>query len=220
MLTKLYVKLHSDEGATALEYGILVAVIALVMIVGARLFGTALSNFFGGVHILVDKPFREDDYIKLENGTEGTVTQIGWRTTRLLTPANNELVVPNAKLADSMMENYSNPHELSGVSYGIGVDYREDIDSVEKLIEGALRKVAAANPSLDEKSIWVRFDSFGDYSLDFKFGYMVRGYINRWAVLKDVNRELFYTFKKNDVNIPFPVRVMYPPPGEKGKAKK
>ena len=49
MLTKLYVKLHSDEGATALEYGILVAVIALVMIVGARLFGTALSNFFGGL---------------------------------------------------------------------------------------------------------------------------------------------------------------------------
>lgn len=199
---------------TALITGLGVGGIAVAL----ALQGT-LSNFFGGVHILVDKPFREDDYIRLENGIEGTVTQIGWRTTRLVTPANNEIVVPNAKLADSIMENYSTPHDLSGVSYTVGVDYREDVDAVEKLILSSLRDVAAANPAMDEKSIWVRFDSFGDYSLNFKFGYMVKGYVNRFAVLKDVNRELFYTFRKNDVNIPFPVRVMYPPPGEKNRKK-
>ncbi len=199
---------------TALITGLGVGGIAVAL----ALQGT-LSNFFGGVHILVDKPFREDDYIRLDNGIEGTVTQIGWRTTRLLTPTNNEVVVPNAKLADSIMENYSTPHDLSGVSYSIGVDYREDIDAVEKIIDGALRKVASGNQNLDDKSIWVRFDSFGDYSLNFKFGYMVRGYVNRWDVMKAVNRELFYAFKKNDVNIPFPVRVMYPPPGDKTRKK-
>lgn len=168
-----------------------------------------LANFFAGVHILVDKPFREDDYVKLENGTEGTVVKIGWRTTRLVTPTMNELVVPNSKLAGCILENYSNPHGTSGVSYTIGVDCKEDIDAVEKVIQNSLVKVAKNNTLLDEKSIWVRFDSFGEYTLDFKFGYLVNGYVNRWAVLKEVNRELFYAFKQNKINIPFPVRVIY-----------
>jgi small-conductance mechanosensitive channel len=168
-----------------------------------------LGNFFAGVHILVDKPFREGDTVKLENGTEGTVKQIGWRTTRLVTVADNEIIVPNSKLAGSILENYSSPQDQSGISYTLGVDYKEDIDSVEKIMTESLRAVAKRNQLLDAESIWVRFDSFGDYSLNFKFGYTVKGYVNRFKVLKDVNRELFYAFKKNGVNVPFPVRVIY-----------
>ncbi|MFH0885471.1 MAG: mechanosensitive ion channel family protein [Candidatus Micrarchaeota archaeon] len=178
-----------------------------------------LGNFFAGVHILVDKPFREEDYVKLENGVEGSVKQIGWRTTRLITPANNEVIVPNSKLSNSILENFSTPNEQSGIAYSIGVDYREDIDSVEKIIFDTLRRVGKANPLLDEQSVWVRFDSFGDYSLNFKFGYNVKGYVNRFAILKEVNRELFYAFKKNDINIPFPVRVLYNAPATGSKAK-
>jgi small-conductance mechanosensitive channel len=179
-----------------------------------------LANFFGGVHILVDKPFREDDYIKLESGIEGTVVQIGWRTTRLITPAQNEIIVPNSKLSGAILENFSSPRDLSGVHYTIGVDYKEDIDSVEMLITDVLKKVGKKNPLMEESSIWVRFDSFGEYSLNFKFGYNVKGYINRWAVLKEINRELFYAFRKSNINIPFPVRVIYEPPIEETKGKK
>jgi len=183
-----------------------------------------LGNFFAGVHIMVDKPFREDDYIRLESGLEGTVKQIGWRTTRLLTPSQNEIIVPNSKLAGSILENFSTPNEIVGLAYSIGVDYREDIEAVEKVIGDALHNVAMKNKAIDEKSLWVRFDSFGDYSLNFKYGYMVRGYANRFDALKDVNRELFYSFKKNSINIPFPVRVIYNQPAEQQagpeKAKK
>jgi len=168
-----------------------------------------LSNFFAGVHILVDKPFREEDYVKLDSGVEGTVKQIGWRTTRLMTPTNNEIIVPNSKLASAVLENFTSPNEYSGVSYSIGVDYKEDIDEVEKIITETLLKVAEKDPSIDPQSIAVRFDSFGDYSLNFKFGYNIKGYVNRFVILKEVNRELFYAFKKNGISIPFPVRVIY-----------
>jgi small-conductance mechanosensitive channel len=174
-----------------------------------------LGNFFAGVHILVDKPFREEDYVKLENGIEGSVKQIGWRTTRLITPTNNEVIVPNSKLSGSILENFSTPNEHSGLAYSIGVDYREDIDRVEKIIFDTLHLVGKSDPVLDEQSVWVRFDSFGDYSLNFKFGYNVKGYVNRFAVLKEVNRGLFYAFKKNDINIPFPVRVLYNAPAQR-----
>jgi len=184
-----------------------------------------LSNFFAGVHILVDKPFREEDFVKLDNGIEGTVKQIGWRTTRLVTLAQNEIVVPNSKLAGSVLENYSTPHQMSGVLYTIGVDYKEDIDAVDRIITESLKAVAKRSDGMDEQSIWVRFDSFGDYSLNFKFGYLVKGYVNRFGILKEVNRELFYAFKKNRIGIPFPVRVVYNQPQqdaalkEEGKAK-
>jgi small-conductance mechanosensitive channel len=168
-----------------------------------------LGNFFAGVHILVDKPFREEDYIKLETGLEGTVKQIGWRTTRLVTPAMNEVIVPNSKMSNSILENYSSPSDSSGISYTVGVDYKEDIDAVEKIITDSLHEVARKDKTIEDGSIWVRFDSFGDYSLDFKFGYNIKGYVNRFAVLKEVNRGLFYAFKKNDINVPFPTRVVY-----------
>ncbi len=168
-----------------------------------------LSNFFAGVHILIDKPFREDDYIKTDSSIEGTVSKIGWRTTRLVNLAQNEVILPNSKLINSTIENFSSPHNSSGVIYEVGVDYKEDIDNVEKLVSDALHTVAKRQPLMDEKGIFVRFDSFGEYSLNFKFGYNLRGYVNRWIVLKEVNRELFYVFKKNNVNIPFPVRVLH-----------
>ncbi|HSB46521.1 MAG TPA: mechanosensitive ion channel family protein [Candidatus Bilamarchaeum sp.] len=180
-----------------------------------------LGNFFGGLHILIDKPFREDDYIRLDGtGVEGTVKQIGWRTTRIETVSRNEIVIPNSKLSGSILENYSSPDDWTGVSYEIGIDYREDIDETERIITDALKKVAKGEKQMDAPSIWVRFDSFGDYSLNFKFGYLIKGYIHRFAILKKVERELFYEFRKNDINIPFPVRVMYPPPKEKQKEKK
>lgn len=178
-----------------------------------------LGNFFGGVHILVDKPFREEDYIKLENGLEGTVKQIGWRTTRIVTPAQNELIVPNSKLAGSILENFSSPNELSSVTYTVGVDCKEDIDDVEKIITDALRETARTDAHMDAQSIWVRFDSFGDYALNFKFGYNIRGYVNRFGTLKQVNRELFYAFRKHRVTIPFPVRVVYNAPEKEEKKK-
>jgi small-conductance mechanosensitive channel len=178
-----------------------------------------LGNFFGGLHILIDKPFREEDYIRIDpasnNPVEGTVKQIGWRTTRIRTFNNNEIVVPNSKLSGSILENFSSPDELTGVQYVIGVDYREDVEKVEKIISESLASAAKKNDLIDEKSTWVRFEKFGEYSLDFRFGYMIKGYVNRFSALKSVNGELFYNLRKSDINIPFPVRVNYPPPERK-----
>ena len=133
-----------------------------------------------------------------------------------MTTKRNEIIVPNSKLSSTILENYSTPTAYCGFFYEVGVDYKEDVKDVEKVILEALKKAAKKNDLMDEDSIWVRFDSFGDFSLNFKFGYRVKGYVNRFSALKDVNHELFYAFKKNGVGIPFPVRVVYNK-NEKGK---
>jgi small-conductance mechanosensitive channel len=57
-----------------------------------------LANFFAGIHILVEAPISIGDFIRLSSGEEGTVTDIGWRTTRVLTTSNNVIVIPNEKV--------------------------------------------------------------------------------------------------------------------------
>ncbi|MBD3210295.1 mechanosensitive ion channel [Candidatus Micrarchaeota archaeon] len=168
-----------------------------------------LANFFAGVHILVDRPFQPGHYIKLDSGLEGNVRKIGWRTTRIMTLGQDEVVVPNSKIANATIQNCSSPNKKTGVLYELHIDYKEDLEKVEKTLLGILKKVSKENSSLDSKSIWARPDSFGEYSVKFKFGYLVKGYKNQFGLLTAVNKEIKETFKKKGITIPFPVAVRY-----------
>jgi len=167
-----------------------------------------LANFFAGLHLLIDKPFREGDYIRLESGAEGHVDRIGWRTTKIILPDNNELIVPNSKLASAVIQNFANPDKTVVVFYDIGVSYDSDVEDVEKTILDVINGVAKKNAYLVPNSGFVRLQQFGDYSLIFRFGYKVNGYVNRFAVLKDINKEILKEFRKKNIEIPFPIRVM------------
>ncbi len=167
-----------------------------------------LANFFAGLHLLIDKPFREGDYIRLESGLEGHVDRIGWRTTKILMPDNNELIVPNSKLSSALIQNFANPDKTVLVFYDIGVSYDSDADEVEKTILNVINNVAKKNHYLVPETGFVRLQQFGDYALIFRFGYMVNGYINRFAVLREINKELLNEFRKKKIEIPFPIRVM------------
>jgi small-conductance mechanosensitive channel len=165
-----------------------------------------LENFFAGIHLLMDRPFRQYDYIKLESGQEGIVTEIGWRTTRLETVGKDEIVIPNSSLAGSIMTNFSSRMDKTGVLYELSVDYHEDANKVENLIISAINAVQKENEYVVPDTTWARLDSFGEYALNFKFGYLVKGYTNQWGVLREVNHQIFSIFKKNGVNMPLPVR--------------
>ncbi|NYZ77257.1 mechanosensitive ion channel family protein [Candidatus Micrarchaeota archaeon] len=167
-----------------------------------------LGNFFAGIHILLDKPFKEGDYIVLEGGQEGTIDRIGWRTTKLLTLSSDEIIVPNSKLASSIVKNHSTPHEETGVHYDIGVSYDSDVEKVIETLKGAIKNAERSNENLVKDSGWARLEKYGDYALVFRFGYLVYGYQNKFSVLADVNREIFKEFKKNMIEIPFPTMVV------------
>lgn len=89
-----------------------------------------LTNFFAGVNVLTDGSIRIGDFVELEDGTRGEVDQIGWRTTRIRVPANNMVIIPNSKLAESIATNYSLPTDEISVYLEIGVAYSSDLDHV------------------------------------------------------------------------------------------
>ena len=117
-----------------------------------------LENFFAGIHIMVETPISVGDFIRISQEEEGTVLDIGWRTTRLLTTGNSTVVIPNSKITSGTLVNFNQPSEKTAVSIPIIVSSRADHNVVRKLaleaagaVEGVLSDpapVVLADPGL------------------------------------------------------------------------
>ena len=107
-----------------------------------------LTNFFAGLNILTDGSIRIGDFVELDGGMSGYVDQIGWRTTRIRMLANNMVIIPNTKLADSIATNYNYPEDQMSVYLEVGVSYASDLDHVERVT------VEVAKQVMDETVAW------------------------------------------------------------------
>jgi small-conductance mechanosensitive channel len=99
-----------------------------------------LSNFFSGVYIVVDKPVRPGDFIRVDPTYEGYVEAIGWRSTHLRTLSNNLVIIPNATLSKAIITNYTlpTPHVASSVRVDVAAD--ADVDRVEDVLSDEARR--------------------------------------------------------------------------------
>ncbi len=97
-----------------------------------------LSNLFAGLHIIASKQVRPGDYIKLNSGEEGIVTDITWRSTTITSAAHNIIIVPNAHVASATITNYELPDRQMSLSVQLTVPHSADLD----LIEAITREVA------------------------------------------------------------------------------
>ncbi len=92
-----------------------------------------LANFFAGIHILAEAPLNVGDFIRLSSGEEGTVTDIGWRTTRVLTSNNNVIVIPNEKITSSILTNYALPDPRVVVEVNLYAAHNADFDKIRRI---------------------------------------------------------------------------------------
>ncbi len=188
-------------GKLGIEVVPLIAGLGIIGLAVALALQDTLANFFAGLYILADKPFNEGDYIRLENGMEGTVSTIGWRTTKIIMPQKNEVIVPNSKLTRDIIVNYHPPSRIIGVVGEIDVSYKNDAKRVEVVILEALKLVQKKNPKMLSDEPWIRLDKFGKNSLIFKYGYLVKNFESQASVSNDVNTAILYSLKKNKIII-------------------
>ena len=92
-----------------------------------------LSNLFSGLQIIASRQVRIGDYVKLNTGEEGYVTDITWRNTTIRAIPDNMIIVPNSKLASTILTNYHQPAKVMSVIVQIGVSYDSDLAKVEKI---------------------------------------------------------------------------------------
>ncbi len=170
-----------------------------------------LSNLFSGIHILMEKTIRVGDFIRLETGQEGYVEDITWRTTRVRMLPNNMVVIPNSKLAQSIVTNYYLPEKKMSLLISIGVSYAEDPEKVEAVLVDEAKKAVGQVPGLlGDPEPFVRFiPGFGDSSLDFTLICQVQEFVDQYLAQHELRKRILKRFRKEGIGIPFPHRTVY-----------
>jgi small-conductance mechanosensitive channel len=169
-----------------------------------------LSNLFAGFYVTVAGQVRVGDYIKLNTGEEGYVSDISWRSTTMRALPNNLIVVPNAKLAQAIVTNYHLPEKRMSLLIPVGVSYDCDPDRVEEVLVDEATAGAAEIPGLlADPAPFVRFiPGFGDFSLNFTLICQVSEFVDQYLVQHELRKRIFRRFRNEGIEIPFPVQTI------------
>jgi small-conductance mechanosensitive channel len=170
-----------------------------------------VANFVSGLILLAERPLAIGDRIEI-NGVAGQVRQIRLRSTMVITNDNITIIVPNSDLVTGTLTNWSHGDPTVRIRIPIGVAYGTEPEKVKQV----LLAVAAANENVLKTPIpSVYFESFGDSSLNFELGVWTREMIHSPRRFRsEINFAIEKAFRENDIEIPFPQRVVHLRTGE------
>ena len=195
-----------------LDFGLPVnAVFASAGIAGVALALAAresLANFFGGLSILFDGPFKTGDFIVLDTGERGEVKSIGMRSTRLLTLDGILITIPNSVITNAKIINESAPYPHFRARLAIGVAYGSDLELVEKVLTDTATNCELVRT--DPPPV-ARIRTFGDSSIDFELlAWAIRPH-DRGRLIHDLSKAIDKRFEEEGITIPFPQRDVHLP---------
>lgn len=169
-----------------------------------------LASFFASLYVVLERPINVGDYVKLESGDEGYVEKISWRNSTIRTLPGNRIVVPNSKIASMIIKNYYYPGKDCAVVLQCGVSYDSDLEKVEKVTvdvaKKTLKTVQGGNKEFDP---FIRYHTFGDSNIGFSIILRVDEFVDRYLVTHEFFKNLMKAYKKNKIEISFPVRNVY-----------
>lgn len=171
---------------------------------------STLSNYFAGLHLISDRPIEVGDYIELDENTSGIVEDIGWRSTRIKTLTDNLIIIPNAKIADSNILNYSMPRLDFSIWVPCGVAYDTDLEKVQKItLEVAKEIQKKADGAVKDFQPVLRFREFGDSNINFITVLGIEEPVKRFAVKSEFIKALKQRFDEEKIEISWPIRKIY-----------
>ena len=188
--------------------GILASAGVLGVVLGLAAKDT-VANFFAGIFLMADSPFKEGDYILLETGERGYVKSMGLRSTRFLTRDDIEITIPNSVIASSKIVNESGgPEDIERIRITLMVAYGSDIDEVKNL----LKSIALNNDNVqNEPEPRVRFREFAESGIKLQLLFWIYKPEKRGRTVDAINTEIYKQFKENQITIPYPtMRVLMP----------
>lgn len=189
-----------------MEISILLASIA-ALLVGVGLGIQQLFNdLASGIILLVERKLRIDDVIQLEDGEVGKVTNIGLRTSEIKTRDDIIMIVPNSKFVNDKIINWSHIDENTRFHINVGVSYGSDVNLVKECL---IKTAKAHNKVSTSPEPFVRFNDFGDSSLDFQLFFWVENSFIVERIKSDIRFLIYKEFDDNGISIPFPQRDLH-----------
>ncbi len=164
-----------------------------------------LSNLFAGIFTALAGQIRIGDYIRVDPGIEGHVIDFNWRATRLRQLAGNLIVVPNAKLAQAVVTNFSFPSADMGISLEFTVDAAGDLAHIERVIlEVAAEVQKAAGEAVMPAEPSLRYQGFTDTGVRCAVGLRVRDFVDQFAVRHELVKRLQDRFAREGIALAIP----------------
>ncbi|MHB1131849.1 MAG: mechanosensitive ion channel family protein [Chloroflexota bacterium] len=171
-----------------------------------------LANFFAGLYVLADRPVQVGQYARLNDANvEGYVISVGWRSTRIRTLANNVVVVPNQKLAQSVVTNYHLPEQKVVANILVRVALECDPERVLAVLEEeACRAVGEVEGLLLEPTPVARFNpGLGENGWELTVTCHAREFADQYWVQHELRRRLFARLRREGIAIPYPTRTVH-----------
>ncbi|MGH8729270.1 MAG: mechanosensitive ion channel family protein, partial [Burkholderiales bacterium] len=183
------------------------------LLAGAGIIGLALglafqdigANLLSGIYMSIERPFRAGHLIK-SNDYFGTVERITLRQTEILTPEGQLVLIPNKKIFENPIVNYST-FGRRRVDIAVGVSYSTDLDQAKEIAIGELRGLPARDPSRD---VELYYEEFGESSINLvaRFWISFDRQPDFLRARSDAIEALKRAFDANEITIPFPIRTI------------
>lgn len=164
-----------------------------------------LAHMISGFTLMLDRPFRIGDRIRLADGQTGDVLDIGLRSTKIKTLNSELLVIPNSDLCNTMLINLASPDVRAKGRINVGVAYGSDVERVKDILKAtALELEEVLRDPLPESY----FVAFADSSLNMSLFFWVASYENLFTITDKLNTLILRRFAENGIQIPFPTRTV------------
>tara|TARA_R110002096_G_scaffold143328_3_gene299193 strand:+ start:54413 stop:56137 length:1725 start_codon:yes stop_codon:yes gene_type:complete len=192
----------------SVDVGSLLAGVGLGGLAFALAAKDTIANFFGSVMIFIDKPFQIGDWIVVGN-VEGTVEEVGFRTTRVRTFYNSLVTVPNASITTTNVDNYG-MREYRRYTTTLGLSYDTPVPKVQAFCE-SVRALLSGMPGVRKDYYIVEFQSFGDSSLNvLLYCFMVcENWNEELRIRTHVNLEILRVAEQLGVSFAFPTQTLH-----------
>ena len=165
-----------------------------------------VANLFGGFTIFTDKPFTIGERIKID-GFDGTVAEIGIRSTRIKTLEGRTVTIPNKTFASNPIENVSS-EPTRKVVLNLGLTYEMSDAQLQQAMD-ILQEIATGNQEMIEENTPISFNAFGDFALNILFIYYIRKSADILGTQTKINLEIYKKFNEASLDFAFPTQTLY-----------
>ena len=168
-----------------------------------------LANLFSGINILLSKQIKVGDFIRLSTGEEGTVADMNWRSTTIRQPSDNIILVPNQKIATSIITNYAMPFTECSIVIPVMVSYGSDLLRVEAITAAVAKDVLQDTAGgVADFDPFIRYGSFADSGIAFNVILRVKSVTDQHLIRHEFIKRLYSRFQQEHIEIPFPTRTI------------
>lgn len=175
-------------------------------VIGLALQGT-IANLFAGLSLQVDRTFGIGEWIRVDD-TIGRILEVKWRATTLLTKDGDLVVLPNAKMLENPVHNFSQPSGAHRMTVKIGFAYRHPPNDVKTAMMSAVRDVPGVMPFPEPDVVVLEF---ADSAITYGVRYWITTFERDALIDSEVRTRIWYAAQRADLEIPFPIQTEHHP---------